>query len=176
MPIMPNNKIKYSGSLLFKILLVTLLLAANAGLTIAADEPSLLDQKQYGSFNVKNYLSVGEKSTGMTADTSTGTATDKTIFATGTTGTQDQKYLEATNPTAAFIVQVINLITLTAASLSFLAIVIAGFMLMSSAGNENQRTRGLEILQKAIVGLVITLSAYFIVAFVQNLLFETVAK
>lgn len=176
MPTMANNNKKFGISLLFKILLVTLLMTANAGLTVAQDPPPILDQTQYGSFNVKNYLSVGTKSTGMTADTSTGVAKDNTIYVTGTTGTQDQAYLNTTNPTAAFIVQAVNLVTLTAASLSFLAIVIAGFMLMSSAGNENQRTRGLEILQKAVIGLVITLSAYFIVAFVQNLLFETVAK
>jgi len=92
---------------------------------------------------------------------------------------QAQGYLKnskktSTNPLASFILQIINFITITAGSLSFLAVVIGGFMIMSSAGNENQINKGKDILKHAVIGLVITLTAYFVVAFVQSLLFETV--
>lgn len=79
----------------------------------------------------------------------------------------------SSNPLASFILQIINFITIIAGSLSFLAVVIGGFMIMSSAGNENQVTKGKDILMHALIGLVITLTAYFVIAFVQSLLFET---
>jgi hypothetical protein len=187
-----NKKHNPDSLLIFKALLVSLLLLVNCGVALAngAGEASggavspgaagggaiggtaggegtgvlgtgstKAETQKFSTFNVKTFLSV---------DGSGGAGVTK--------GTQEQKYLKSDNPTAAFIVQVINMVTLTAASLSFLAVVIAGFLIMSSTGNENQRTKGLEILQKAVIGLVITLSAYFIVAFVQNLLFESVAK
>jgi len=96
-------------------------------------------------------------------------------------GDQTQSYLATnkssgqsnTNPLAAFIIQMINLITITTGSVSFLGIVVGGFLILSSAGNENQVNKGKDIIQHAIIGLVISLSAYFIVAFVQSLVFET---
>lgn len=121
-------------------------------------------------FNVGKYLSISGQSTA---------ADNKTINFdpnVGLKGDQNQAYLKSNNPVGAFILQIINLIALTAASLSFLAVVVAGFLMMSAAGEVNQLNRGKDILAKALIGLVITLSAYFIVAFVQNLLFETVAK
>ena len=78
------------------------------------------------------------------------------------------------NPVASFILQIINFITVTAGSLSFLGVVAGGFLMMSSAGNTNQITKGKDILTNALIGLTITLTAYFIVAFVQSLLFETI--
>ncbi len=110
----------------------------------------------YRSFNVKKYLTI---QTGQV---------DENI-----TGKQEQKYFESSNPIASLILQIINFIALSAASLSFLAVVVGGFMLMSSAGNENQVNQGKEILSKAIIGLVLTLSSYFIISFVQNIFFET---
>jgi hypothetical protein len=125
----------------------------------------------YSQFNVGEYLTV--KTTQTTQDNRT---INQAVTNVGLKGGQEQKYLDSKNPVGAFILQMINLIALTAASLSFLAVVVAGFLMMSAAGNENQLNKGKEILSKAIIGLVITLSAYFIVAFVQNLLFETVSK
>lgn len=110
----------------------------------------------YRSFNVKKYLTI---QTGQV---------DENI-----TGKQEQTYFESSNPIASLILQIINFIALSAASLSFLAVVVGGFMLMSSAGNENQVNSGKEILSKAIIGLVLTLSSYFIISFVQNIFFET---
>lgn len=91
-------------------------------------------------------------------------------------GTQAQTYLKSTNPVASFILQIINLITLIAASLSFLAVIIGAFLMMSAAGNATQIDKGKDIVTRALVGLVITLSSYFIVSFVQNLFFEAAPK
>lgn len=144
-----------------------MILLANFGITLANGEPPETPpaqggsetqggdaRSQYQSFDVGKYLTVG----------------GETPYSKGE---QDQKYLKSQNPVGAFVLQAINLIALTAASLSFLAIVIAGFLMITAAGNENQLNKAKEILQRAIVGLVITLSAYFIISFVQNLLFET---
>ena len=114
-------------------------------------------REQYSSFNVRENLTApGQEQSYLKG--------------------KDGKAIEGNNPVAAFIVQIINLITLTAASLSFLAVVVGGFLMMTSAGNAGQVTKGKEILVRAVVGLVLTLSAYFMVAFVQNLLFETAGK
>ena len=114
-------------------------------------------REQYSSFNVRENLTAPGQEQSYLKD-------------------KDGKAIEGNNPVAAFIVQIINLITLTAASLSFLAVVVGGFLMMTSAGNAGQVTKGKEILVRAVVGLVLTLSAYFMVAFVQNLLFETAGK
>lgn len=167
---MNNNKTHISWkSISIKALIAVVILLANFGITLANGEtpatpPPQGDtgsqsgngsaRSQYQSFDVGTYLTVGGD-----------TAYSK--------GEQDQKYLKSQNPVGAFILQAINLVALTAASLSFLAIVIAGFLMITAAGNENQLNKAKEILQRAIIGLVITLSAYFIISFVQNLLFET---
>lgn len=113
------------------------------------------------TFSVGTYLTVSDK---------------KANGEYGNNGEQNQSYLKSSNPIASFVLQIINFIALTVASVSFLAIVLGGFLMMSSAGNDNQITKGKAMITQAIVGLVITLSAYFIVSFVQNMLFETVSK
>lgn len=88
---------------------------------------------------------------------------------------QEQSYLdgakEGDSPLAGFIVQIINFIVLISGSVSFLLIVVGGFMILSSAGNETSLNKGKDIIKIAIIGLVLTLSSYFIVAFVQSILF-----
>jgi hypothetical protein len=88
---------------------------------------------------------------------------------------QEQSYLKAAenggNPLAAFILQIINFIVLISGSVSFLLIVVGGFMILSSAGNETSLNKGKDIIKIAIIGLVLTLSSYFIVAFVQSIIF-----
>lgn len=154
------NKLTNNWRIFLKIFLTSLLLLGNLQLAIGKDTPSsAYDRNQYKQFDVGKYLSVDSESPGAEK-----------------TGTQKQAYLQTENPVAAFILQMINLISLTAASLSFLAVVVAGFIMMSSVGNESQINRGKEILTRALVGLVLTLSAYFIVSFVQSLFFETAPK
>ncbi len=85
---------------------------------------------------------------------------------------QDQKYLKSKNPIASAVIQVINLMVLTIGSVSFLAIVVGGFTYVISHGNENLVNKAKEMITYAIMGLVIALAAYFIVAFFQTLFYE----
>lgn len=89
-----------------------------------------------------------------------------------TTTGQNQTYLQSGNPIASFIVQIVNFLVLTIGSLSFVTIVVGGFILMTSHGNENALTKGKDILKYAILGLVVALLAYIITAFVQSLFYE----
>ena len=89
---------------------------------------------------------------------------------------QQQSYLKNSNPIASFIIQIINFMVLTIGSLCFLSIVIGGFTLLVSNGYENLVNKGKEIIKFAVIGLVIILFAYLIVAFVQSLFYELPGK
>ncbi len=101
-----------------------------------------------------------------------------TFNVTGYLSTTNQKqiYLQRGNPIASFIIQIINFLVYTIGSLCFLAIVIGGFILMTSHGNENSLTKGKDIIKYALIGLVVVLLSYFITAFVQSLLYEVPGK
>lgn len=73
---------------------------------------------------------------------------------------------------AQFIVRLINFLALTIGSFSFVAIVIGGFIMVVSAGKEASLTKGKDVIKYALIGLVVSLSAYFITAFVQSTLYE----
>ncbi|MFA5829570.1 MAG: hypothetical protein WC843_03690 [Candidatus Gracilibacteria bacterium] len=84
---------------------------------------------------------------------------------------QGSAYLGSKAPIASFIIQIINFLVLTIGSLSFLVILIGGFMYLVSHGNETLINKAKEAITYAIMGLVISLSAYFIVAFVQSIFY-----
>lgn len=71
-----------------------------------------------------------------------------------------------------YILRLVNFLTLTIGSFAFLAIVIGGIMLLTSAGKEQQVTKGKDIIKYAITGLVVALASYFITAFVQSIFYE----
>lgn len=89
---------------------------------------------------------------------------------------QGHAYLNSNNPIASFIIQIINFLVLTIGSVCFLAIIIGGFILMTSNGNENSLTKGKDIIKFALIGLGVSLSAYIITAFVQSLFYELPSK
>lgn len=89
-----------------------------------------------------------------------------------TTGDQEQSYFKSGNPIGSFIVQVVNFLVLTIGSLCLVALVIGGFVLLVSHGNENALTKGKDIIKDALIGLIIVLCSYFITAFVQNLFYD----
>jgi len=139
-----------AATLLLEILMGIALSTALNGLAIAADPPASTTPSTPAnsipeSFSVKKYLTVSG---------------------------QNQTYLQSTNPIASFIIQAINFLVLTIGSFSFLALIIGGFMLMTSHGSENQRTKGKDVIKYALTGLVVVLMAYFITAFVQSLFYE----
>ena len=71
-----------------------------------------------------------------------------------------------------YILRLVNFLTLMIGSFAFLAIVIGGIMLLTSAGKEQQVTKGKDIIKYAITGLVVALASYFITAFVQSIFYE----
>lgn len=73
---------------------------------------------------------------------------------------------------AVFIIRMINYLALTIGSFAFLTIVIGGIMLVTSGGQEQQISKGKDIIKYAIIGLAVALAAYFITAFVQSIFYE----
>ena len=89
---------------------------------------------------------------------------------------QEQKYFKTGNPIGSFIIQIVNFLVLSIGSVCLIAIVAGGFVLLTSHGNENQLTKGKDIIKYAVIGLVIVLASYFITAFVQSLFYELPPK
>jgi uncharacterized membrane protein YozB (DUF420 family) len=73
---------------------------------------------------------------------------------------------------AAYIVRLINYLALVIGSFAFLTIVIGGFLMVTSAGREQQINKGKDMITYAIMGVLVALSAYFITAFVQSIFYE----
>jgi hypothetical protein len=141
--------------LTFRTAVITLLLSigilGNISLVMAGET----DTTGMRSFNVGTYLSFGKDQKAM-----------------GVEGQQNQSYLKSGNPLASFILEIVNFIALTVGSVCFVSIVYAGFLMLTSAGNANQVNKGKDIITHAVIGLILTLSAYYLVAFVQSILFE----
>jgi hypothetical protein len=145
---MPKKYLQKLGAILLATL-ISFVMFANV---VVAQDPAAetTTPSSMSSFNVKNYLTVNSNRQ-----------------------EQVQKYLcEDCNPVAIFLIQVANFLAMTIGSVCFLAIIIGGFFILTSAGNETNMNKGKEIITYAVIGLVISLSAYFIVAFVQSILFE----
>lgn len=81
-------------------------------------------------------------------------------------------YLGAEQGIAVFIIRIINFLALVIGSVAFLSIVLGGITLLTSAGNENQLTKGKDMILYAVIGLAVALLAYFITDFVQNIFYE----
>lgn len=74
-------------------------------------------------------------------------------------------------PIEKVVIKIINTLIVIIGSVSMLLIVIAGFMMITSPGNENQRSKATEILTSAIISLVVAFSSYIIVNAVVGLFF-----
>jgi len=72
----------------------------------------------------------------------------------------------------AYIVKLINLLSVVIGSFAFLAMVIGGIMMVASAGQEQPISRGKEIIKYAIMGMIVAFSAFFITSFVQSIFYE----
>lgn len=70
------------------------------------------------------------------------------------------------------IVTIINYLSLLLGSFAFLALVVGGIILVTSAGREHSTTRGKDIIKYAIMGLIITLGAYFITEYVRSIFYD----
>jgi len=70
-----------------------------------------------------------------------------------------------------YIVRVINFLSMTIGSFAILAVIIGGVFLLTAGGREESVTRGKDIIKYAIMGILFAVSAYFIVALVQNIIY-----
>ncbi len=110
---------------------------------------------------------------GSTAE-STSDSTDKSITPTSVNlgsflTTEEQKNQPAT--IGAYIVRVINFMTLGIASFGILAVIVGGFFLLTAGGKEEQITRGKDMIKFAIIGIIAAVSAYWLVAAIQSLFY-----
>jgi hypothetical protein len=85
---------------------------------------------------------------------------------------QGQKDLKEIGGIGAYIVRLMNFMAMTIGSFAFLAIVVGGFMMVTSAGQEAQVQRGKDIIKLSIIGLIVVLMAYFLVSFTQSIFYE----
>ncbi len=101
-----------------------------------------------------------------------------TALAQNTDSFNVKKYLTTTGQEnqpldiASYLVRFINFLSALIGGVAFLAIVIGGIILLTSAGQENQLTKGKDIIKYALIGLVVALASYFITAFVQSIFYE----
>jgi len=72
------------------------------------------------------------------------------------------------SPVMAFILKLINILSLLVGTFAFVMILIGGFIFATSGGDEGQVDKGKAILTQAIVGLVLAFLSYTIVLFVQS--------
>lgn len=75
------------------------------------------------------------------------------------------------SPIEKVVIKVIDTLIKVIGSVAMLLIVIAGIMMITSPGNENQRSKATEILTSSIIALVIAFSSYIIVNAVVGLFF-----
>jgi len=111
----------------------------------------------------------------MLASISTAAAQDTNSFSVGSylmAPGQKNIITKDTPVIAVFIIRMINYLSLTIGSFAFLSIVIGGIMLVTSGGQEQQISKGKDIIKYAIIGLAVALAAYFITAFVQSIFYE----
>ncbi len=90
------------------------------------------------------------------------------------TDEQGQEYLysqrDNESPIASLIISVIEFATQIIGTISVILLIIAGFIFMSSQGNQQQIDKAKDIFKYTVIGLLITFLSYLIVIFVQSLL------
>ena len=71
-----------------------------------------------------------------------------------------------------FLARMVSEILVVAGVVFFVIIVIGGIMWMTAGGREDQVEKGKSLLKNAIIGFVITVTAYLIVRFVEAIVFK----
>lgn len=82
----------------------------------------------------------------------------------------EQKYFdEGKNPIVDFILRVINFALTVIGSIAIIILIISGFMMMFSQGNQQKLDDAKAVFKYAIIGLIVTFLSYIIVIFVQSI-------
>jgi hypothetical protein len=82
---------------------------------------------------------------------------------------QETAYFEDENgPLVGFALTIMNYATAIIGSIAVILMIIAGFMMMFSQGNQQQLDQAKDIVKYAAIGLIVTFLSYVIVIFVQS--------
>jgi len=87
----------------------------------------------------------------------------------GQIGASGGGFFNSRDSVVTLIGKVIKLLLFVSGAVAVLFVVIGGFMYITSAGNEEQASKGRKTVTYAIVGVVITILAYVIISVVVNL-------
>ena len=82
--------------------------------------------------------------------------------------TKDQAF---TPSIGAYIVRFVNFLSLLIGSFGILAVIVGGYFLLTAGGREEAITRGKDIIKFAIIGIIVAISAFWMVAAVQSLFY-----
>ncbi len=83
---------------------------------------------------------------------------------------QPQTYFgEGKNPIQEFIIRIINFALTIIASIAIIILIIGGFQMMLSQGNQQKLDEAKDVVKYAIIGLIVTLLSYVIVISVQSI-------
>ncbi len=86
-------------------------------------------------------------------------------------GDQEHSYLQDDRPIISFILTIIDFLAKVIGTVAVLLIFIGGALLMASEGDDNRIQKGKAIIFQAIVGLILAITSYLLVSFVQSLLY-----
>lgn len=70
-----------------------------------------------------------------------------------------------------FIIDLINFLSIIIGSIAILALIGGGITLVASAGQENLVQKGKDIIKYSIIGVIVALSSFYIVQFIQTILY-----
>jgi hypothetical protein len=82
---------------------------------------------------------------------------------------EDQELSQQENPIVALILKVINFAITIIGSIAIIILIIGGFMMMFSQGNQQKLDEAKDVIKYAFIGLSITFLSYIIVISVQSL-------
>ncbi|HAU40303.1 MAG: hypothetical protein UV80_C0001G0061 [Candidatus Peregrinibacteria bacterium GW2011_GWF2_43_17] len=90
-----------------------------------------------------------------------------------TTEGQEQGYLDDEDqaPILGFILDVIDFLIKVIGTFCMILIIIGGLLMLSSQGDDSKVQKGKAIITQAIIGLILSLTSYILVTFVQSLLY-----
>ncbi|MFA6024293.1 MAG: hypothetical protein WC777_03710 [Candidatus Gracilibacteria bacterium] len=136
-----------------KIIASFVLFLASCGLLAS---PLALADNGYSGFDVKEILDLDAE------DNQTNDSTE--IYENIT----DEATERGVSVPAAIILRIINILTLLIGTVTFVVIMIGGFMMVTAGGDEGQVDKAKGILSQAIVGCLLAFFAYFITVFIQS--------
>jgi len=144
-----------------KIILVTILLTSLSMSAFAEDTTTSQNTSNKNSAEDEQKTLKGHQFDLGILDTDYGTENK--------TDSQKQSYFKSDNPIVSFLLSIIQFATLIIGSLAIIILIIGGFMLVTSQGNQQQLDSGKKTIKYAIIGLVVTFLSYVIVTSVQSL-------